>query len=368
MGQAQSRRISRDVDLITAIEKLALKDGERQEVIQWLKAGHRLKVLLLGEVGAGKSTLVNSIVGEKVAPEGGTFESETRKVEEYEGLYTKVWDTPGMKDGSHNEKENLNEVKSKCEGELDLVLYCVSLQDPRIDNTRYEDTMKIVTDVFGANIWNNVVIVLTFANLQPDRIKAMTPGVDKQGICEEFMKRMNSYRRKLREALQQVCKSEDIFKKVPIEPAGHYYERSLPDREYWLSYLWYVCLQRTRSEAQGMLMRCNASRMKADWEVKKSDFNKHPVSQPIVVVNKTAQGALFTGAGVTVAAATGSVIGGVIGGTVLGVATMGVGVGIGAGVGIAAGGAIAVLAASAVALYRQNKAKEERQIMNQKGT
>ena len=61
-----------------------------------------LKLLVIGETGVGKSTLVNNLLGEDVADVGYSMTSATSAVNCHEGTIegvpVKVYDTPGLAD------------------------------------------------------------------------------------------------------------------------------------------------------------------------------------------------------------------------------------------------------------------------------
>ena len=59
-------------------------------------------VLVIGETGTGKSTLINNLLGKEVAPVGHSMKSETLEVTPHEvaveGVPVVVYDTPGLDD------------------------------------------------------------------------------------------------------------------------------------------------------------------------------------------------------------------------------------------------------------------------------
>ncbi|EGN95062.1 hypothetical protein SERLA73DRAFT_143102, partial [Serpula lacrymans var. lacrymans S7.3] len=62
-------------------------------------------VIIFGETGAGKSSLINLIAGERVAETsskavGCTFDSQCYKVKVNQGEYF-IWDTAGLNEGIH---------------------------------------------------------------------------------------------------------------------------------------------------------------------------------------------------------------------------------------------------------------------------
>lgn len=125
-----------------------------------------VKILVLGRTGAGKSTLINNILGRKIASVGHRPFPETTTVsaykEEIHGVSVTACDTPGLGDASGQEEEYMEKIKASC-GNPDLVLYCLSM-----DNIRWhsddEEAIQLVTKLLGDKIWDHSVLVLTFAD------------------------------------------------------------------------------------------------------------------------------------------------------------------------------------------------------------
>ena len=94
-----------------------------------------LRILITGRTRAGKSALVNSIVGEYVADEGDFPWGQTTKVKRYEKTVgdVQIWiyDSPCLQDGIIDKKVEeiyLKDLEENCR-EVDLNLYCVKMND-----------------------------------------------------------------------------------------------------------------------------------------------------------------------------------------------------------------------------------------------
>ncbi len=83
-----------------------------------------ISVLVAGGTRTGKSTLVNALLDEKVAIEGGTLDTETSSGAEpkIKGIDATVWDSPGLQDGTKNGDKYLEDIKKECNGKIDLLL------------------------------------------------------------------------------------------------------------------------------------------------------------------------------------------------------------------------------------------------------
>jgi hypothetical protein len=142
------------------------------------EAGSReLVFLLVGKCGMGKSSTVNSLMGEEVAPVGD-YEPTTMEVKSYKskvsGVQFAVIDTPGLCDDLEekgNDQEYLNRIKSFA-SQVDLVWFVTRLDDTRITSDGKRGR-KLISEALGARVWNHSLIIFTFAgNVTSDRYHA----------------------------------------------------------------------------------------------------------------------------------------------------------------------------------------------------
>ena len=141
----------------------------REQLEQWFCASQELSIFVSGRTGGGKSTLVNLLLGEKVADEGAEPDPTTAEVTPYNrrvsGVRVKVWDSPGLQDGTRNEERYLNDIAAKCT-HVDLFLFCINVGDAtrfNLDSPEVKAFVKL-TEKLGPAIWNHAIIALTFAN------------------------------------------------------------------------------------------------------------------------------------------------------------------------------------------------------------
>ncbi len=92
---------------MAGIVKLVREFQERRvetSVDKWWHGSKSISVFVSGKTGVGKSTLVNALLGEKVAKEGDTLDPETSEVKSFTGniqeIDVTVWDSPGLQDGT----------------------------------------------------------------------------------------------------------------------------------------------------------------------------------------------------------------------------------------------------------------------------
>ena len=198
-----------------------------------------VKILVLGRTGSGKSTLINNILGRKIAPVGHRLSAQTKVVSAYQkeiyGVSVTVCDTPGLGDASGNEEDYMKRIKASC-GDPDLVIFCQSM-----DNTRWqtddENAIKIVTKHLGKEIWDYSMLALTFA----DKFVANLPENEADDI---FKERRSDLEEMFKKTLQKVgvrLAIDKIFSAVSAKGCKH-----LPGVRNWMTYLMITCLTMTR--------------------------------------------------------------------------------------------------------------------------
>lgn len=208
----------------------------------WMKQGNTLCILVLGEMGVGKSTLVNGLIGEEVAIVGAGPVAVTDAVMKHEkvisGVTVKLYDTPGLFDPDRDDEDILSEIKKY--GLVDLVLICIDFRQ-RI-KIAHTTIISYLVRIYGPKIWDNTMFVLTFANV-----------VEQEP--EKFKQLISQYSEILQKHLVKKGKiSSELSKKVPIEPAG-YKEAWLPDRNDWLSYIWMAAFEHTSNVGKPAMLR-----------------------------------------------------------------------------------------------------------------
>jgi len=146
-----------------------------EEILKNIKnaEGREFVVLLIGRTGVGKSSTINNLMGEKVAPVN-PYEPETMTIEKYKsqlnGVPYTIIDTPGLCDG-FDEKNNydyLEMMRSNID-RIDCIWFVTILGETRIRSDEKQG-VKLISQCFGEKFWQQSVIVFTFAdNVRPEQ-------------------------------------------------------------------------------------------------------------------------------------------------------------------------------------------------------
>ncbi|MCG8625581.1 MAG: 50S ribosome-binding GTPase, partial [Proteobacteria bacterium] len=249
-----------------------------------------------GKTGTGKSALINGLIGKNVSKEGETLKPETTEVAYSQrivnGVPMKVFDSPGLQDGTSKEHEYVQDMSEKCK-ELDLILYTIKMTDARMYNDDVR-AMRILTVAFTEEFWSKTMITLTFAN---EVQVAAEPGMlDYERNYEKFQTKMQLWNDTLRYVLNTTLGiSSDIVNKVPIVPAGYYKVRDLPGRRYWFSEFWKTALNRMKDKSEDrarFMLEYSKDRWQKVYESTPDDFEED-IEKQRIYENKESKGWLL---------------------------------------------------------------------------
>ena len=220
------------------------KEAVQKAVDQWLDNSNSICIVVFGKIGAGKSSLINTLFKEKLAKEGSTLYSETKVVKRYtkshritfhqiqyevNGVHVTVWDTPGLKDpfATQDHNEMLRGICDECDiyNKVDLLVYCTSFKQMRLEDGEV-DCIRDITEVFGGEIWNKALFALTYANQAVPSSIIKSRGEEWKEIIYRAMK-------------EKVPAAMEDNKIIPVIPTGYREERQ---PEGWFTNFWTACL------------------------------------------------------------------------------------------------------------------------------
>ncbi len=295
MGQQHSNIVAVNIDAFVGkiLEQLAARlHSERaimEELKEWIQSSRAINIFVTGKTGSGKSTLVNALLGVSMAPEGEELDPMTAEVACYEndvsGVRLRVWDSPGLQDGTQREEEYITDMKAKCNlSEIDLCVVCIKVSTARFtkDSTEVQALRKL-TDAFGPSLWEHAIIVLTYANeieMRSDEMKLARRKNDLEKVSRLFQDKIAEWDTQLRAILTEMIGID--MRDMKIIPTG-FRKPSLPDRDHWLSTFWFGALRSMHKRAQPAMLLLNHGRIVDSPEsVSKKDKEKFLHDQSLV--------------------------------------------------------------------------------------
>ncbi|XP_057968223.1 translocase of chloroplast 90, chloroplastic isoform X2 [Malania oleifera] len=142
-----------------------------QEAAGFPELDFPVRILVLGKTGVGKSATINSIFDQRKAMTSA-FQPATDRVQEVvgdvNGIKFSIIDTPGLLPSStsnmrRNRKTLLSVRRFIRKSPPDIVLYFERLDLVNFGNGDFP-LLKLITDVFGSEIWFNTILVMTHSS------------------------------------------------------------------------------------------------------------------------------------------------------------------------------------------------------------
>ena len=130
-------------------------------------------IIVMGKIGSGKSSLLNSLIQTDYFKVGDSGKCETRIVQTYKGKFKKRFnspdilfiDTPGFIDNTSTTKiaSEINTSINKLKERIDLVLFCFPSYEIRL-KLSMKICCRFLKVVMDNPIYDRIVIVLTHGN------------------------------------------------------------------------------------------------------------------------------------------------------------------------------------------------------------
>ena len=223
-------------------------DNVLSKFLEWYRENssrdQSFNILVIGETGSGKSTLINNMIGEPVAKVGMTLDSETSQIEVYRtvvaGVQVILYDTPGhhhstgYKDESIDQR-HLGEINSLITSNaMSLVIFCFKITETR-RTPNMVDTFKAYNQI-GIS-WRKTFVALTFAdNLRDDKRLSTQIGMWKTEIRENILER-------------ELGVAAHIAAQIDFHPTTEHPSVSLSGQKEWYIPFWFAVLETLEPKA-----------------------------------------------------------------------------------------------------------------------
>lgn len=172
---------------------------EATKLIEYFRQARerRFTFLIAGRTGVGKSSTINSLLGQYIAPVGDC-EPVTAEVVAYEtyvhGVPCRVVDTPGLCDNKGMDESYVEQMRAGVgQHGADCFWFVTTLAETRV-RTDETDALMMITNAFGPDIWRRAVLVFTFADYFRNAEKH----------DERLRKRIEKIRSAIRETIEKV--------------------------------------------------------------------------------------------------------------------------------------------------------------------
>ena len=227
-----------------------MADTRLESAVRAIVARNRrepFRLFIFGKTGAGKSSLINTLLNREVAKEGDSLRSQTKQVEAYDSslkmLHTTVndvpvvlWDSPGLNDPYTNGEETLKMIKDNCQ-DVDLFVYCIQITQSRMGQDDF-DSIAELTNSLGKGVWKRALFALTFAN----QLRSRQTSSDDAKMLKE---RVSEWKEALQDAVERAGLSRDYTAEIPVVPTS-YRQNPLPGVPDWYNDFWIKGLSRTK--------------------------------------------------------------------------------------------------------------------------
>ena len=227
-GTSVSTELEVSTTLTAPLDEKTLLWQSIRDTLSRLKMGCPIfGILVIGETGSGKSTLINNLLGQAVAGVGHTMKPGTTNVNPHElsvgGVPVVVYDTPGLDDsgGIECDENHLEIVKSLLtRGKIHLVIFCWKMTENRMRGgliRTFKEYSKIGVP------WQQTVVALTFADMVTKVFDSRLPE-----MCDQLTNIL----------VAEAGMTESMVNVVKLCPTTACYDELLPNGRPWYVPFW----------------------------------------------------------------------------------------------------------------------------------
>uniref|UniRef100_A0A1X7UC58 G domain-containing protein n=1 Tax=Amphimedon queenslandica TaxID=400682 RepID=A0A1X7UC58_AMPQE len=210
-------------------------------------------IFVIGKIGAGKSSLINSLLGKDEAlVSDGVHPTRHKPLERHDGVFcgvpTTFYDTRGIGDPNFDKKELIKEFKKaiKSKGDRYLIFICQEFTS-RLDDATHQFLQDLAKQFKkDYNVWKKSILVLTKANLY---VYFHRPATDEEKkIPKENIKRlkmlmkMQDWCENVKSSLIQYGVTEEIILRMNVCSTA-IYDEEIPIYESWKETILETCIE-----------------------------------------------------------------------------------------------------------------------------
>ena len=204
--------------------------------------GRSLSILVIGEQGSGKTSLINNLLGEEIAKE----EDDTPAISTFKGMLhgvsVTVYEASSLSVEDEQGRRQVQELVHS--GSITFILYCFKMSETRMRQS-LTDTFKVFNSA-GVN-WSKTVIALTFADSVPvPKAMRRDPNFN---MKQHFFMRVKEWKDQVHRVLtSEVGVPTQTAGLLAMLPTTGDPDELLPNGEEWCSTLWSALLAAPTNE------------------------------------------------------------------------------------------------------------------------
>ena len=205
----------------------------------WKARRRNFKILVIGDCGSGKTTLVNNLLGEEIAQDHApSILSIFHGV--FQGVPVTVHETSGLENpDAEGNAGYMNELRALLSGgEVDVIIYCFKATETRMRDSLVRSLQRYHS--MGLD-WRKTVIALTFADVLPIPKSARQDRSYDQ--ARYFNTRVAEWKQMIAQTLtNQIGVPIRAVEGLKLAPTTGDYEEELPNQEQWFGPTWSIVL------------------------------------------------------------------------------------------------------------------------------